>query len=334
MLNHLALAGFAALSVSLTPAAEFETHALRFVPKAGAKLETRMTNSTQMDSNLFEVVMGGQKVPSQFLPPLDVSYEGVLELVAQDTYVEVSGDAPTKLKRHYETLTGMAIWDVELGEEFDDAAGDSKNESELQGEDVEFVRSESGPGYERALVDSDKRPAGLDSLDARLDLGGFLPADEVAVGDVWELDPQLIDRLLAPGGELELEGSSAEEGAESRSRASTGELSARLVSVEEGRASIEFEGEHVMTETFATTLERVPVANGTATQVDTSTLDLKGRLVWDLRAGRAASLTLEASLDYVQHTVRDAEQEGPAYESTLAFAGDTLIEVEITELEE
>ena len=51
-------------------------------------------------------------------------------------------------------------------------------------------------------------------------------------------------------------------------------------------------------------------------------------------AGHAVSLALEASVEYVQHTVRDEDQEGPTYESTLAFSGDTLIEVEITELEE
>lgn len=334
MLTHFALAGLAALSVSLTPVTEIQTHALRFVPKAGAKLETRMTSATQMDSNQFEVVMNGQKVPAQFLPPLDVSYEGVLELVAQDTYVEVAEGRPTKLQRHYETLTGTAIWDAAMGEEYDDAAGDTKNESAIQGEDVEFVWSESESRFERALVDSDKRPAGIDLLDERLDLAGFLPADEVAVGDVWELEPELIDRLLMPGGPLGLEGSSAAEGAEPRSVESTGELSARLVSVEEGRASIEFEGEHVSKMSFATTLERVPVADGTATQEDTSNLELKGRLVWDLRVGRAVSLTVEASVDYVQHTVRDEGQEGPTYESTLTFSGDTAITVEIAELEE
>jgi len=334
MLTHLALAGFAALSASPTPAVDFETHALRFVPKVGEKLETRMSNATQMDSNRFEVVMGGQKVPAQFLPPLDVSYEGVLELVAQDTYVEVAEGTPTKLQRHYETLTGSTIWDAELGEEYDDAAGDTKNESAIEGEDVEFVWNEAESRFDRALVDSDERPAGLDKLDARLDLVGFLPAGEVAVGDVWELEPVLIDRLLEPGGSLGLEASSVEEVEESRYAESSGELSARLISVEEGRALIEFEGDHQSKRTFATTLEQVPVADGTATQEDTSTIVVKGQLVWDLRAGHAVSLALEASVDYVQHTVRDEGQEGPTYESTLAFSGDTLIEVEITELEE
>ena len=334
MLTSLALAGLATATLSLASATDFESHALRFTPAAGARVETRITSTMQMDSNRFEVVMGGQKVPEQFLPPLDVSYEGVHELVARDTYVAVADGAPTKLVRRYETLSGLAIWDAALGEEYDDAAGESRTPAEVEGEEVEFEWSASQGRYLRALVDSDERPEGLDRLDARLDLAGFLPQGEVAVGDVWELGPQLVDGLLEPGGDLGLTGSSAEPGSEGLARTSDGELSARLVSVEDGRALIEFEGEHVTKETSATTLERVPVVDGTATQTDTSTLTLKGRLEWDVRAGRLVTLGLEGTVEYLQETVRDAGQEGPTYESVLEYAGELVVEVEVAELTE
>ena len=73
----------------------------------------------------------------------------------------------------------------------------------------------------------------------------------------------------------------------------------------------------------------VPVVDGTAQEHRKSSLALEGELLWDLDAGHATSLELTAAVDSTSETIRDADQPGPTFTSTLSFVGERKISVEI-----
>jgi len=68
-------------------------------------------------------------------------------------------------------------------------------------------------------------------------------------------------------------------------------------------------------------LSHVPVVDGAATQVDTVRYALEGVLEWDVAAGMARSLAVEARVTVASVTSKD--EDDPQYEHRLVFRGRT-----------
>ena len=322
----LALPSIVLVSLALEPTT------IRFEAAEGLVLSKTFTTSLELDSGELSSTMNGQEIPPQFLPDVAVHIELEAQLVVRDEYLAVAEGRPTHLRREYETVSGHGMWESEVPPAPTESA-DWEVSCELEGETVEFRWNEKREEYTREQLDAVKPSELLEALDAELDLLAFLPEDEVEVGDRWEVELAAVTALLHPGGELGLTEDPDEEDASFEDVSLEGELKAHLVEIreEDGKhlAVITLEGEYVEEQKRPTNLEHIPVVDGTAHEHRTSRLALEGELLWDLDAGHATSLELTASVDSTSETIRDADQPGPSFTSTLSFVGERKISVEI-----
>lgn len=132
-----------------------------------------------------------------------------------DQILAAEDGAPSRFMRTYESVdTDSAIEDFEAGDGMQ--IRDGSGSSELVGASVLFDWNADAEEWKRSY---DEDSAGdddwLDDLDADMDLADVLPADEVEVGDSWEVPVSLLDTLLRPGGEIDVrdDESEAPEGA-------------------------------------------------------------------------------------------------------------------------
>ena len=165
------------------------------------------------------------------------------------------------------------------------------------------------------------------------DMRSWLPPEGIAVGSSWTIPAASLDAWLSPGGELSIVRTG--EGAEywrdeRRSRELQGEIELTLTAIDgeqaERRAHIAIGGEVREVIVREGDLSRVPVAKGSATEVDTSTLRLDGELVWDVGAGMPYEASLAAKVERDAVTTKDEGE--PAYEHSLLFRGNLKIEME------
>lgn len=294
-----------------------------------------MSCATLRESGDFQVKMGGSPVPAQYLPAIEIELTTEAALVVQDEVIEVEAGHPAKLVRHYETIRGGGTFGMTIDPEVSESAN-WNHEPEVSGGDVEFRWNAKDGSYEREVLGSEQQPEELAQLDARLDLAGFLPEETLSVGSAWDVEIAELEKLLHPGGSLEMTVARDLDQSSFKPTSSSGELRATLKNVRsEGGAQVAvivLEGSYTLEEERATNLDQVPVADGSATEIGTSQIELEGELLWSLDAGRAVSLELQGDLDYELETVKDEGQEGASYSSTMGFSGEVKIAVEIREL--
>ena len=312
---------------ALTP----EPTAIRFEVAEGLLLSKTFTSTLELDSGELSSTMNGQEIPPQYLPDVSVHIEMSARLVVRDEYLAASEGRPTHLRREYQTVAGNGSWESEVPPAPTES-GSFEAECDLEGETVEFRWDEKREEYRREQLDAAKPSELLEKLDPELDLLAFLPAGEVEVGDRWEVELGAVTALLHPGGELGLTEDPEEEESPFEDVSLEGQLKARLAEIleKDGKrlAVIALEGEYVHEQQRPTDLEHVPVVDGTAHEVRTSRLAVEGELLWDLDANHAVSLELTAAVDSTSETIRDADQPGPSFTSTLPFVGERKIAVE------
>ena len=307
------------------------TEPLAWAPEAGTRLERRIEhrNLTAMDD--FRVEMGGQEVPSEYLPQMEFEIRSSGVLAVTDELVAVGPGRPEVLLRRYDEI------EAEASESFSMTGMDPSEESgsagsALVGEEVRFAWSDDEDGFVASS------PSGAeelpDGLGEDLGLRALLPTESVAVGDAWELDGALFTGLHRPGGDLGLVWSRSEgmRGDYDEVTDLGGTLDATLVSVEEGVARIEITGELEGVEEETSDLEEVPMVDGTAKVVTTTTYDVEAVLLWDVEHGHLASFELSADALLEMETTKDEGQPGPTYVSLMSFSGAWELTVEVERL--
>ncbi|MFT7485387.1 MAG: hypothetical protein ACI9F9_001237 [Candidatus Paceibacteria bacterium] len=311
-----------------TPATE--SHRLLFHPAEGTVIQKSFSSRVSLSANGFTVEMGGEPVPSAFLPQLVIETARGIDVSVRDHYEAANAKRPTAIVRQYETLAGD-------GKLFFEAAPSEPEVSswdaahELEGEKVAFHWNETAQEYDREWLGRKEQPDMLDQLDARLDLVGFVSDEEVVAGDSWDLDPMVIRKLMLPAGDLGLGLSDETDLSAVKLKDVSGDLSVTLVRMTEVDgvrvAVLSIEGEYKQEEVEATDLSRVPVADGSATETTVTSLDVEGELQWNMDANQAFTLELNAVLESVSETVRDPDQGGATYSSKMNFSGKVTIEV-------
>jgi len=313
-----------------------ETVRLQFAPAQGTSLEKSFRVTSSMESEELTSKMGGQPIPQQFLPELDVYFETELEVRVRDRFERVEDARVTELVRHFEVLEGRSATQVSMPPE-PEHTEDFEREHELTGQTVVFTWDPEDEDYDRRLEDSEEIHEDLDSLDVDMDLLGFLPEEAVEIGDSWKVPAEAVAALFHPGGDIGLD-SSEEEDETYELLSTSSELQVQLVRVqreEEGRlAVLSVAGEYTEAYSRPTDLEQVPVADGRATETLSSTYDIEGELVWSLSAGHAVSLELESTFEALVETVRDEDQPGPAFSSALSFYGERSFSASFEPVEE
>jgi len=280
-------------------------------PRAGSKLERTFEITTELRSELTELLIDGKDLGED--EGFSFSSESRRKYGIVDELVEIGPDRPTKLVRHYEALE-------RVDEKVTLSDGESETEtiefeSDLEGKRVSFEWEPKSKAWKRAFAGDDVGDDELlEKLAEDMDLRAFLPGSALEVGGQYEVDAKALEALLMPGGDLGLRPEGGDTfGSKFRRRLDQavlgglkGKLRARLAGMREidGQrcAVIELEGE-----VQAKGEGEFEEATKTSFELE---LEPRGELVWDLGALRAHSLELTAEMSFDVKSVTTSEDGG------------------------
>ncbi|MEM9382260.1 MAG: hypothetical protein AAGB93_20055 [Planctomycetota bacterium] len=322
-MHHLVPAAGLALLAASGPS---DLVSLISAPREGLRLEREITRTQSMVSSDLSVVMGGQEVPQGFLPDLTIEVEVKSSVAVRDAFVE-PGDPFAGLARE-RTITDAGqsmVFAMDSGgyQGMEDAEWRMEGTTPLEG--TPFLLGADADGAPLARwVEPESSPTDdlLEGLVPDLDLAELLPDGPIEIGARWTADAAPLGMLFQPGGDLGWDWAEGEQYLpEDPSYDNSGELELRLAETVSADgvelARIEVTGTFVSVETSATTLDEVPVADGTATDVRTTKYGVEGELLWNLALGVPHSLEIDAEGEGDQVTTRDPDQPGQDYESTM-----------------
>ena len=306
---------------------------LELAPEANLALTKTFTGTVQLEGGDLEVVMDGQPVPAEFLPDLEVTSTDRTEVVFTDRYVRTADGRVLELVRTFDELSEEHTGTQTMsGQGMDDEAETSTEaDSELEGESVRFTWDADDEAYG---VDFERGEDGgddhlLEGLVASADLTAFLSEDEVGQGDRWTVPAEAFAELFQPSGDVAMEFSGDEADTYNSDDVEfefDGELDVKYASSHarggQELAVLSIEGEVELSIEVPTTLDAIPVVDGTAMQTLVHKMTLEGELVWNLSAGHAVSIELGGPVEAEMHLVKDADNPGPTFESTVRLLGE------------
>ena len=322
-MHHLVPA--ATLALLAAPTAD-DPVALTFAPAEGLRLEREITMTQSIVSGDLSVVMGGQEVPQSFLPDLTVEVEMTSAVTLRDAFVTPGEPFAGLARERTITDAGQSVmFALDAGgyQGMEDSEWQLSADTPLEGTPFLIGTDEEGEHVARwSDPESSPEEALLDDLRPDLDLQELLPDERVTVGARWKAGAAPLGMLFQPGGDLGWDWADGEQYMpDDATYDNSGELELRLAEIVtvDGveLARIELSGGLVSVETSATTLDEVPVTDGTATEVRTTTYGIEGELLWNLALGVPHSLEIEAEGEGDQVTTRDPDQPGQDYESTM-----------------
>ncbi len=308
---------------------------LSYRPAEGTAVRRTIRSEAMIELVELTSVVNGQEVPPEYMPDLELRFGWDNTTVVTDHIEKVADGRPTLLRRTFEEVSRVETQETSMPP-YEEESLSREGGSRLEGRTVVFAWGEDEE-YELSYAkDIDGPP--LDELTEDLDLRLFLPGYEVAEGDRWSVDEELLELLWNPGGNLSIEwtGDELEEhGGEEQE--TTGGLEVTFAGWDpeaEGRlALLRVKGDYATTETAKTTLEHIPITDGTATETIDTDYQVEGTLAWDVEAGLARRLDLTIDIEMVMDTVRDEGQPGMDFESTLVAGGEWTFAIEV-EIEE
>lgn len=291
---------------------------LAFQPRKDSEVRKSFTERTTWRMTELAQFVDDQPVSA---PSPEISGSIARDLTVLDRYAELGARRPKLLRRNYEALSGAMKLEFEvqgLAESVEAALS-----SPLTDLKVEFeCGADESACKARLAADSAGDTALLAGLAEDLDLRAFLPAEDVGVEDWWNVDSARLANVLAPGGRLAL---NPDKGSIPPSdlldplevattvlfalAENTGELEGDVTATwgetkqVDGRsiAVIEIDWSSNSKDALAERVRAMLVAAGADTaRTDPSIAfevesEGKGKLLWDLAAGRAHSF--ELSLD-------------------------------------
>ena len=319
--STLTLLGLCAAPLLLSALPTRDT--ISFAPADGTSVTSTYTMSSEMTLDDMQVLMNGEENP--MMPSIEMDMVSTMEIQVSDTYISMADGQPARLKRTYDTVQG----DI-TGETAMDMMGETQNESilgngtsALEGETVLFSLKDGE--YSKAWPEGTEADDELlEGLLEDISLRGMLPTDEVAEGESWDIELDVLLDIMAPGGELSLEmemdgqensmnlGPDADMMSDYRkvlsgnlSGSFTGKLSgyrevdgAKLAVIE---IEIEVDCATDMIDTIREQMqESLPPDAGVT--MDVSSADVSyiiegsGELLWNASAGHIAGLTLETEM--------------------------------------
>ena len=319
---------------------------LTFSPAADSTVAITFENSAEFFLDDFSASVMGNDMTAM-LGSVDASVNMEMESDFTDTYKSVTDGRPMSFERTF----GAA----NIGGEFTGSSdGGSESESfsidsALEDATVRFTWNEEDEDYTRAFVDDEDADADLlKGLMPRLDLAFMLPEGEVKVGDTWTMDAIQLASLLIPGGDLAYD-------VEGRDDADFSDFEGAMVTATfkgmgEGDSShlaeiqieMDISGEEDFADMVADAIRKGLEASGQEIPMDqipefnTFALSVgfegEGTLVWDMRAGHAASFNMSSEIEVGLAVNVSFDMEGMAgdAEGEVVLGGAAEINMEAT----
>jgi hypothetical protein len=173
-----------------------------YQPKQGSSLTKRIKIENELELDDMSLEVDGRDV-SEMAGQVEISLKVTMELGVTDHYDAVAGGRSTKLKRSFDEISS----NTHVSGSNPMAGSEEKDiplKSELEGTTVVFSWDEDDSKYHTAFDGKEGDADLLEGLEENMDLHGFLPTSEVAVGDSWEIPTEAVKAALAPGGDIKL----------------------------------------------------------------------------------------------------------------------------------
>ena len=287
-----------------------------YQPKQGTTLTKRVSVENEVELDDMSLEVDGRDV-SEMAGQVEISLKVTMELAVTDHYEAVAGGRPTKLKRSFDEISS----NTHVSGSNPMAGSEEKDiplKSELEGTTVIFSWDEDDSSFHAAFDGEDGDSDLLEGLEENMDLRGFLPTSEVAVGDSWEIPPEVVKAALAPGGDIKLRPEGGADPMSGMNQLSQndliGELDGEFTATYAGTR--EADGKQVaaitlkidaksardMTEHLDDIKEQMKGNLPEGLEMDISALDseyefdAEGELLWDLEAGLVHQLNLSGEV--------------------------------------
>lgn len=303
-----------------------ESVSMTFAPAEGLSISHDVKVQRSFEISDLAVKMDGNDVPAQFLPELSFEYQVALSMRLTDAFLKAEQGLEGPWRRR--TLKDLNdTFSMEMDYAGEVTTMDAEASSGLDGAAFLIGRDEDGEVVTRWADDESGDDQLLDRVQPEIDLAGLLPEEAVEVGSAWEADAAALGEVLSLGSQLPWtwSGVSEEDIPSPGEAAYTGDLELRIIDIrlEDGAtyATASFQGDMTETSSKPTDLEKVPVADGTATETTTLTFAVEGEFTWSITGKHLVSFHLEGEGDGEQVTERDAGQPGPTYSSTMQMMG-------------
>lgn len=305
----------------------------RFAPSPGAKASKSLEWTIVSHLDSWKATMGGNPVPPQYLPQLELDGKTVRRLEWNDEWLACADGAPLRLRRKFGALAATETNVMKMnGQAFE---SERKATSPLAGCTVLFDER-AKPDARRVLESGECASETLEALTIDLDFTGFL----AGAGDKeWTVGTTAFNPFDKRFGGLNLEWDTPSEDthvddAQLASNAK-GEWKVRPsgARTQDGRELVvlSLEGRFTTSCELDGELEHVPVASGPTREVSTLTLEVEGELLWDARASIPAACTLAGKQTLLHVTRTVAETDGKAaYEQRMEFSGTVALDFRVT----
>jgi hypothetical protein len=171
---------------------------IAFEPHEGLVVDKRFERTSSRTIEQVIARQGGEETSAE----PDRRYEGTRTIVIRDTYKSDASESPFEVERFFEELSDR-VTDVETDRSIELT-------SALEGLTVLFSCDRRTSKVTASLIDEDgvsgRAEELLDGLTPIVDLMSFLPGNEVAVGDTWDVPFEHFKwDALKPGGYVEWE---------------------------------------------------------------------------------------------------------------------------------
>lgn len=298
-----------------------EAAKIEFAPKAGSSLTKTFVSTTTMEMDDMAMTMNGE--PSPMMPDIEMSMEMVATTVVSDEYIALAAGQPKKLSRTYDAVGSELEMDVVMnmmGEE-ESQSPNGSGSSELEGSTVIFTWNDEDGEYELSFPEGEEGDADLlENLSEDMDYRALLPEGELAEGESYDIDLLGLVDVMAPGGdlkiEMEVDGAQAGMGPDPAMMsdfrqffedAVEGSATGKFVEMRDvdgtSVAVIELEMEVAasadMSDMAAEAMggEELPAEMSIDRMDLTMSFEGTGELLWNVAAGHAHSLSLQADLE-------------------------------------
>ena len=347
---------YIAWSVLLAPAIlafSARGQVVRFQPAKGTVLTKSIETNEELSLEDMSMVMNGQELDPSMVG-MEMTTTTQRRVVVTDEYASLDGGRTQRLRRTFDELnfsTSTSMSNQMMG----DMDSQVDGESELEGLTVVFEWDADSEEYTVEFdEDSDGDEDLLEDLTQEIDLLGFLPEDEVAEGDSWELEPEIFRSILAPGGSLKIEpdessvqdmpmGSNRMPSPDKALGEFGGEATAEFVDVREvdgvrvALIRIEFEISTAsdLTELMQEMMADAPLPDGMEIEMEVESFDMEivyegeGELLWNLEGGHLHSFEISGEKTQTVDNSMSVSMAGQAMamEQSMTMAGTTTIKI-------
>ncbi len=321
-----------------------------FHPQEGMTLTKRFASESEVTLDEMSTLMNGEEPPG--MPDMEMTVSASQTVAFTDLYADVGEGRPSKLHRKFDELsssTDISMTIPGMGPQDISASGKSK----LQGLTVVFAWNQDQGDFQVAFDDdSEGEEELLEGLVEDTDLRGVLPTEEVSEGDTWEVDPNLLRNVLAPGGALKIEMEEMEdmlggmgpqpspdemlgdfEGSVSAKFAGSREVDGANVAVIE--LTVDVRTAKDLTDLMQEAYSEMEPPNGAQVEMDVKSFDVElsfkggGELLWNLEKGVLHSLDLSGEVSEAIDMAMDLSVNGQdmAMENSMALSGNQSVSV-------